>query len=258
MSVAPVTEQTKIKLYWLEQSRSQRVLWLLEELKAPYEIEIYHRDPKTHLAPPELKKIHPLGKSPIVSVSGPGITEPIVVAESANICEYLLEHFSSGSTLLPKKWREGQENKVGGETEEWLRYRFFMHYAEGTLMTYLFLALVVSHIKNAPVPFFLKFITNGIADKIQTSLLNPNFASNYQFLESQLSSSGGQYLCGPHLTGADILLSFPLIAGRSRSGLTKEKYPTLYAYINRLEEEPGYKKSIDKIIELDGKFETTL
>jgi len=108
------------------------------------------------------------------------------------------------------------------------------------------------------VPFFLKFITNGIADKIQTSFLNPNFANNYQFLESQVNSSGGQYLCGPHLTGADILLSFPLIAGRSRSGLTKEKYPNLYAYIDRLEEEPGYKKSIDKIIELDGKFEASL
>lgn len=132
----------------LEQSRSQRILWLLEELHVPYTIEIYHRDTKTHLAPPELKKIHPLGKSPVISVTGPGITSPIVIAESANICEYLLEHFSNGSTLLPQRWREGQVGKVGGETEEWLRYRFFMHYAEGSLMPYMVVALIVSRMHS--------------------------------------------------------------------------------------------------------------
>jgi glutathione S-transferase len=115
----------------LEQSRSQRILWLLEELKVPYELEIFHRDPKTHFAPPELKKVHALGKSPVISVTAPGSSEPVIVAESALVVEYLLDHFANGSTLLPKRWKEGQEGKVGGETEEWLRFRYYMHYAEG-------------------------------------------------------------------------------------------------------------------------------
>jgi glutathione S-transferase len=123
--------RTAIDNHRLEQSRSQRVLWLLEELKVPYELEIFHRDKKTHFAPPELKKVHALGKSPVISVTVPGSSEPVVIAESAFIIEYLLDHFSNGSTLLPKRWKEGKENKVGGETEEWLRFRYFMHYAEG-------------------------------------------------------------------------------------------------------------------------------
>jgi len=110
----------------------------------PYELEIFHRHPKTHLAPPELKKIHPLGKSPTISVTPAGSTQPIVIAESAFITEYLLDHFSNGSTLLPKRYKEGQEGKIGGETEEWLRFRYFMHYAEGSLMTLLLIFLVSS------------------------------------------------------------------------------------------------------------------
>jgi len=126
----------------LEQSRSQRILWLLEELKVPYELEIFHRNKQTHLAPPELKKIHALGKSPVISVTPPGSTESVIIAESAFIIEYLLDHFSNGSTLLPKRYKEGQEGKVGGETDEWLRFRYFMHYAEGSLMTFLLVALI--------------------------------------------------------------------------------------------------------------------
>jgi glutathione S-transferase len=258
----------------LEQSRSQRILWLLEELKLPYEIEIHHRDPVTHFAPPELKKVHPLGKSPVITVAAPGATEPVVIAESAFIVEYLLDHFSNGSTLLPKRYNEGQEGKAGCETQEWLRFRYFLHYAEGSLMTFMLVALIairmsfslLSHsllnlltleIKTS-APFFIRPITNAIAGKIQSSFLEPNFATHYGFLEGQLETSGGNYLCGPHLTGADIMLSFPLIAGGKRTGLSKEKFPKLAAYVERLENEPGYKKAADKIIELDGKFEATL
>jgi glutathione S-transferase len=111
-------------------------------LKVPYELEIYHRDKETHLAPPELKKVHALGKSPVITVTVPGSTEPVVIAESAFIVEYLLDHFSNGSTLLPKRYREGQEGKVGGETQEWLRFRYFMHYAEGSLMPLMLLSVV--------------------------------------------------------------------------------------------------------------------
>lgn len=109
-----------------------------------YNLEIFHRDKKTKLAPPELKKVHPLGKSPVISITPPGSTEPVIVAESALIIEYLLEHFGMNNTgrLLPKKWREGQEGKVCGETEEWMRFKYFMHYAEGSLMTLMLVSLV--------------------------------------------------------------------------------------------------------------------
>jgi glutathione S-transferase len=126
----------------LEQSRSQRILWLLEELKVPYELEIFHRNKETHLAPPELKKIHGLGKSPVLAITAPGSSEPLIIAESAFIIEYLLDHFSNGSSLLPKRYKEGQEGKLGGETQEWLRFRYFMHYAEGSLMTFMLLSLI--------------------------------------------------------------------------------------------------------------------
>jgi len=130
--------------YRLEQSRSQRILWLLEELKLPYELEIFHRDKVTHLAPPELKKVHALGKSPVLSITPPGSNDSVIIAESAFIIEYLLDHFSNGSTLLPTRYKEGQEGKVGGETEQWLRFRYFMHYAEGSLMTFMLVALIAA------------------------------------------------------------------------------------------------------------------
>lgn len=116
----------------------------MEELNVPYELEIFHRDPVTHFAPPELKKVHGLGKSPVLTVTAPGLAEPVVIAESANIIEYVLEHWGKDSTLLPKRYKEGQEGNIGGETEEWLRYRYYMHYAEGSLMQLMFLKMVAS------------------------------------------------------------------------------------------------------------------
>jgi len=254
--MATSSTEAKVTLYWLEQSRSQRILWLLEELKVPYELKVFHRDPKTHFAPPELKEVHALGKSPVISVQGPGLDKPVVIAESGFITEYLLDHFSNGSTLLPKRYREGQEGAAGGETEEWLRYRYFLHYAEGSLMSFMMISMIVNQIKNAPVPFFIRPITSGIASKINSGFLDANFKTHFGFLENTLKTSGGDYLCGPHLTGADILLSFPLMAGKSRIPmLTSVAYPKLFAYIERLENEPGYKKAIEKVISVEGKFE---
>lgn len=257
--MAATNPSPKVTLYWLNQSRSQRILWLLEELKVPYELEIFHRNKETKFAPPELKKIHPLGKSPIISVEVPG-QKPVVIAESAFIVEYLLDHFSNGSTLLPKRYKDGQEGNVGGETEEWLRFRYFMHYAEGSLMTFMLVALIALNIKQSSVPFFIRPITNAISGKISSGFLEPNFKTHFEFLESQLSTSpsGGKYLCGPNLTGADILLSFPLIAGRDRAGLTKAKYPKLYDYVDRLRDAPGYQKAKEKIIEIEGSFDESL
>lgn len=124
----------------LEKSRAQRILWLLEELKVDYELKTYKRQEKQ--APPAFKKVHPLGKAPLVSVQAEGAAEPLVLAESGPIAEYLIDHF--GPQLAPSKWQDGKENQVQGETEEWLRYRYYMHYNEGTLMPYLVTALLLS------------------------------------------------------------------------------------------------------------------
>ena len=123
----------------LEKSRSQRILWLLTELDVPYDLQTYKR--QSMLAPPELKEIHPLGKSPLVTISTPSAA-PLVLAESSFIVEYLIDHF--GPRFAPARYESGKEGQVGGETEAWVRYRYYMHYAEGSLMPYLLVGLLLS------------------------------------------------------------------------------------------------------------------
>jgi glutathione S-transferase len=115
-------------------------LWLLEELKVDYELKTYKR--QNMFAPPELKEVHPLGKSPLVSVETEATSKPLVLAESGLITEYLAENF--GPWLVPKKYQEGKDGQTGGETEGWLRYRYYMHYAEGSLMPMLLIALLMN------------------------------------------------------------------------------------------------------------------
>lgn len=136
---SPAQQTAKLTLHWLDRSRSHRIVWLLEELGLQYDIKVYKRQ-SNMLAPPELTNIHPLGKSPVLEVQTEG-SEPIVVAESAVIVEYLLDHF--GQQLIPKQYVEGKQDQVGGETQEYLRYRYFMHYAEGSLMPFLVFTLVI-------------------------------------------------------------------------------------------------------------------
>lgn len=123
----------------LNQSRAHRILWLLEELKLEYELKVYKRG-SDMLAPPELKEIHPLGKSPILGIQGPDMDKPRIIIESGVIVEYLIEHF--GPSLIPRKYPEGREGQVGHETEEWLRWRTFSHYAEGSMMPPMLVSLV--------------------------------------------------------------------------------------------------------------------
>ena len=124
----------------LEKSRSQRILWLLEEAKVNYEVKTYKR--QRLLAPPEFKKIHPIGKAPIISIESENTPEPIVLAESGLIVEYLIDHFAP--RLVPKRYAEGKEGQLGGETESWLRYKYYMHYVEGSIMPYLVTTLLVN------------------------------------------------------------------------------------------------------------------
>ncbi|KAL4915893.1 glutathione S-transferase [Aspergillus aurantiobrunneus] len=249
---------TKVTLYWLEKSRSQRILWLLEELNVPYEIKTFKRG-KDMLAPKELRDIHPLGKSPVISVQGPGSSKPIVIAESGMIIEYLCDHFG-GDRLTPARYAEGKEGQVGGETEEWLRYRYYMHFSEGSLMPFLVFKLVTETIKNPPgVPFFLKPIPRIVAGQVEQQFVDPNLERTFDFLEDQLKTSpgGGPFFCGTKLSAADIMMSFPLIASNTRMPL-KEKYPHLVSYVEAIEKQEGYKRAVAKIQEVDGKFEASL
>ncbi|KAJ9154773.1 Glutathione S-transferase I [Pleurostoma richardsiae] len=252
----------KIKLHWLDGSRAQSVLWLLEELQVPYELELYHRASNL-LAPPELEKVHPLGKSPVVTITPPGEgagQQPIVLAESGFIIQYLCEHFAKADTLVPRRWREGrEEGGVGAETEEWMRYQYIMYYSEGSFMPYLWLSLVLSALKGPSVPFFLRPITGAVAGKVHDALILPNWKRHLAFLEQQLKTSpgGGKYLAGARLTACDIIMSYPLIAGRDTlAGAVggADKHPEFFAYIDRLQEEPGWKKGAAKIKEIEGYF----
>ncbi|KAI1747916.1 putative glutathione S-transferase [Xylaria castorea] len=253
------TENPKVKLYWLEKSRAQNILWLLEELKIDYEIETFRRG-SDHLAPPELKKIHPLGKSPLLSVTPPGSSsEPLVLAESGFITQYLSEHFGQETTMMPKRWKDGQEGKVGGETEEWLRWQHLLHFVEGSFMSTLMMAVVVNMLKSNKVPFFIRPITGMVANQVLSSFVLPTLKGQLAFLEKQLETSGGNFLCGKNLTSADVLISFGLVSIKDRleefgawpAGGPKTVYPKLFSYIARLESEPGYKRSIEKIKEID-------
>ncbi|KAJ2989733.1 hypothetical protein NUW58_g3316 [Xylaria curta] len=253
------SENAKVKLYWLEKSRAQNILWLLEELKIDYEIETFRRG-SDMLAPPELKKIHPLGKSPLVSITPPGASsEPVVLAESGFITQYLSEHFGRETTMMPKRWKDGQEGKVCGETEEWLRWQYILHFVEGSFMSTLMIAVVIGMLKSNKIPFFIRPITGMVANQVLSSFVLPNLKSQLAFLEKQLETSGGDFLCGKSLTSADILISFGLVSVKEKiaefgswpAGGPKTVYPKLYAYISRLESEPGYKRSIEKIKQID-------
>ncbi|KAH8433471.1 glutathione S-transferase [Aspergillus melleus] len=257
--MADANNGAKITLYWLEKSRSQRILWLLEELGVSYELKTFKRG-SDMLAPPELKKIHPLGKSPVITIETEHTDKPLVLAESGAISEYLCDHFDSAGKLVPKRYAEGKEGQVGGESEEWMRFRYFMHYAEGTLMPFLVFKLVMDTVKNAPgMPFFIKPIPRLVASKVEEMFVLPNVNANFTFLEERLKTApdGGPFLCGKQLTAADIMMSFPVIAAASRVPL-KEQYPKLQEYVDRLQQEEGYKKAVAKVVEVDGKFDASL
>lgn len=257
--MAAAAETAKVTLYWLERSRAQNILWLLEELNIDYGIETFRRG-SDMLAPPELKKIHPLGKSPLVSIVPPGSSsEPIVLAESGFITQYLSEHFGQDTTMAPKRWKDGQEGKVGGETEEWLRWQYLLHFVEGTFMSTLMMAVVIGMLKTNKVPFFIRPVTSIVANQVLSSFVLPNLKGQLALLEKQLETSDGEFLCGKNLTSADVLISFGLVSVKEKvaefgswpAGGPRTVYPKLYAYIERLESEPGYKRSVEKIKQID-------
>ena len=215
-----------ITVHHLNNSRSQRVLWLLEELGLPYEIIHYQRDPKTMLAPPSLRAVHPLGKSPVV------VTEDgFALAESGAILETLVERHGQGR-LAP-----------AAGTPEALRYRYWMHYAEGSAMPPLLLKLMFDRIEKAKMPFFARPIAKGIAAKAKAAFILPSIRTHLDFMEAELGKS--EWFAGADFSGADIQMSFPVEAAVARGGLDAKR-PKLMAYLERIHARPAYRRALER------------
>jgi glutathione S-transferase len=210
-------------VHHLNNSRSQRVLWLLEELGLEYELQRYERDPATLLAPPELRKIHPLGKSPVIT-DGDN-----VLAESGAILEYLVETHGHGR-LAPAPGTPAR-----------LRYRYWMHYAEGSAMPPLLLKLVFDRIAKARMPFFARPVARTIAAKAQQSFIQPQIDRHLDFMEAELGRS--TWFAGDEFSAADVQMSFPLEAAAARAGLDARR-PRLLGFLTRIHSRPAYKRAV--------------
>ncbi len=214
-----------IVVHHLNNSRSQRVLWLLEELGVEYEIKRYQRDPATMLAPPELRAVHPLGKSPVITDGD------LTIAESGAIIEYLIERYGNGR-LIPAPG-----------TPEKLRYTYWLHFAEGSAMLPLVMKLIFGRLETTPMPFFVKPIAKGIASKVRAGFIDPNIRAQLDYMEVELGKT--TWFAGNDFTAADIQMSFPVEAAAARGGLDANR-PKLMEFLFRIHAMPAYKRAIEK------------
>jgi glutathione S-transferase len=212
-----------ITVHHLNNSRSQRVLWLLEELGCRYEVKRYERDAKTMLAPPALKAIHPLGKSPVIS-DGDN-----TIAETGAIIEYVLERYGSGRLVPP------------AGSKEKLRYTYWLHYAEGSAMTPLLLKLVFTRIP-ANAPGLMKGIVKTVMAKAQERLSDPQIRMHLDYWDTELSKS--EWFAGDQFTAADIMMSFPLEAAAARAD--GKSRPMVKAFLDRIHNRRAYQDAVKK------------
>lgn len=213
-----------ITVHHLNNSRSQRVLWLLEELGVPYEIKRYQRDRQTMLAPAELKAVHPLGKSPVITDGD------ATIAESGAILEYLVERYGDGR-LAPH-----------ADSSQRLRYRYWMHYAEGSLMPLLVMKLVFSRIAPGS-PALVRPIARGIVNSVGSRFLDPQLALHLDYIETELGRS--EWFAGDALSAADVQMSFPLEAATARGGDAAQR-PRIAAFVDRIRARPAYRRALEK------------
>jgi glutathione S-transferase len=211
-----------IVLHHLENSRSQRVLWLLEELALPYEVRHYKRDRRTMLAPPELRAVHPLGKSPVITDG------PVTVAESGAILEYLLDTHGQGR-LRP----------AAGSAER-RQFTYWLHFAEGSAMPPLLMTLVFDQVKSKS-PLLVKPIAKAIADQVNKTFLRPNIEGQMRFMEDELSTR--PWFAGAEFSAADVQMSFPLEAAAARGALDA-RYPKLQDWLERIHARPAYHRAL--------------
>ena len=219
-----------ITVHHLENSRSQRVLWLLEELGLEYELKCYSRDPKTMLAPPELKHVHALGKAPVV------IDEGRVLAESGAIIECLLQKYDSAHRLHPAYGSAARD-----------QFTYWMHYAEGSAMPPLLMSLVFARIRSAPMPFFAKPFARAIVDKAMAGFIAPQLVLHFDFMESQLQQQ--DWFGAEQFSAADIQMSFPIEAAEARGALGRRK--RLKAWLAAIQKRPAYLAAVKR----GGRFE---
>jgi glutathione S-transferase len=215
-----------ITVHHLENSRSQRVLWLLEELGLEYRVKRYARDPESGLAPASLRKVHPLGKSPVITDG------KLTVAESGAIIEYLVSTYGADSGLQP-----------AAGTPERLRYTYWLHYAEGSAMPPLLLTLIFRKMPEAPMPFFVRPVVRGIAAKVQQSFVRPQVKLHLDYMEGELAHS--EWFAGEDFSAADIQMSFPLEAAGA-AGLLGERRPRLQSFVERVATRPAYQRALKK------------
>lgn len=213
-----------IVVHHLNNSRSQRVLWLLEELGLEYEIRRYQRDPKTMLAPPALRQVHPLGKSPVI------VDGPLTLAESGAIIEYLVNRYGAGRLAPP------------AGTLEHVRYIYWLHYAEGSAMPPLLLKLVAGRIERG-APLLIRPIARRIAATLNESFIAPQLKLHLDYLEAELGNA--DWFAGREFTAADIQMSFPLEAAHARAGLDESR-PRLRAFLQRIHARPAYLKALER------------
>lgn len=214
-----------ITVHHLNNSRSQRVLWLLEELGVDYEVKRYERDPKTMLAPPELLAVHPLGKSPVI------VDGAVTVAESGAVVEYLVDRYGAGRLIPP-----------AGSPER-LRYTYWLHYAEGSAMPPLLLKLVFDRIANAPMPWPISAVARRIAGTAKDSFIGPQLKRHLDYMEAQLAVH--DWFAGDEFTAADIQMSFPLEAAAARAGLNASR-PRLMAFLDRIHARGAYRRALER------------
>ena len=215
-----------ITVHHLNNSRSQRILWMLEEIGAPYEVKHYQRNKDTQLAPDELFEVHALGKSPVITDDEPKTN--ITVAESGAIIEYLAGAYAKG--MIPRK-----------NSESYRQYIYWLHFSEGSLMPQMLLKLIFDKIKTAPMPFFIKPIAKGIANKVLNGYVMPNVKNNMDYIEKHLSEN--EWFAGAKMTGADIQMSFPLEASMARTDTSN--YSNIKTYVDKIHALDTYRKALD-------------
>ncbi len=213
-----------ITVHHLQQSRSIRILWLLEELGLPYEVQIYQRNPATNLAPDAYRRLHPTGKSPIVTDGDK------VLAETGAIVEYFLDAYDD----------KGLRPAPG--TPEKLAYTYWMHAAEGSLMPFLVMHLILTNMETRP-PFPIRPIVKAVTGQVRKIYQRPSLKALLDYTETELGRS--EWLAGDRLTGADIMMSYPLEAAATRAGLDGT-YPNIKAYLAKVRARPAYQTAFEK------------
>ncbi len=213
-----------ITVHHLDNSRSHRVLWLLEELGVPYEVKHYKREASLR-APASLRAVHPLGKSPTVTDGAE------TVAESGAILEFLIERHGQGR-LAPR-----------AGTPEHLRYRYWMHYAEGSFMPSLVLMLIFRQMPRQPMPMLARPVVRTLANTVIESFVQPQIDTHLSYVEGELGKT--TWFAGSEYTAADIQMRFPVEAAAARGGLTSAR-PRTWSYLQRIRERPAYQRAIAK------------